>query len=108
MFLRGTMKEDGVDITIRNNPDHFLAPNDWDMVTGVKFNKVPKQEYKTWYLNLLKERWEERKEEFVELAKTAVSKDIKLKCFCAKSSPICHAGIATDFMNILVKKLQAL
>ena len=107
MFVRGAIKEDGIDITIKNNPHHILAPNDWDMVMKVRFNKISAQEYRTWYLNLIRERWQNRRDEFMELAKEAMHKEVKLKCFCSLKSKICHAGIAVEFMNVLVKKLQA-
>jgi len=106
MFKKGPIKGDGIDITIKNNPDHFLAPNDWDMVLKARFGKISTSEYKQWYLNLLRSRWETRKEEFKELALQGANKDVKLKCYCSSNSPYCHAKIAAEFMNALVKKLS--
>jgi len=106
MFLKGTIKDTGIDITIKNNPDHILAPNDWNMVYKVKFNKISVIEYRYWYLNLIKDRWEHRKSEFIELARTGLDKDVKLKCFCANTSDRCHAHFASEFMNILVNKIN--
>lgn len=100
------MKEHGLDITLKNNPDHILAPDDWDIILNAKFNKMPYKEFKTWYLNLLKSRWQTRREEFLELAKKGMREDIKLKCFCPGSNRACHAYIAADFMNALVSKLN--
>lgn len=107
MFLRGPIKGDGIDITLKNNPDHFLSPDNWDMVLKARFGKIPVDEYKQWYLNLLRSRWETRKEEFKELALQGIQKNINLKCYCSSNSPYCHAKIAAEFMNALVKKLQA-
>jgi len=106
MFSKGTMKDDGIDITIKNNPDHVLSPNDWDMVMKARFGKISDEEYKTWYLNLIRERWDTRKKEFLEMAKEGVEKDIKLKCFCSTHNKGCHAYIAADFMNALVRKIS--
>jgi len=106
MFTKGPIKGDGIDITLRNNSDHFLAPNDWDMVMGVKFGKISVEEYKTWYMNLIRSRWETRKEEFIALAKEGIDKDIKLKCFCLKKFKGCHAHLASKFMNAIVDKLN--
>jgi hypothetical protein len=108
MFSKGGIKEDGLDITIKNNPDHFLSPNDWDMVSKARCGKISVNEYKTWYLNLIRARWVTRQEEFKELAKEGLTRDIKLLCFCPKTSPFCHAKMAADFMNALAKKMQAL
>jgi hypothetical protein len=106
MFLRGSIKEDGVDITIKNNPNHFLAPNDWDMVLKARCGKISGEEYKKWYLNLIKDRWTTRQDEFKALAQEGLTKDIKLLCFCSKYSSYCHAKIAADFMNALAKKMK--
>ena len=106
MFSKGTMKDPGLDITIKNNPGHVLSPNDWDMVLKAKFHKVSYDDYRTWYLGVIKERWATRQEEFMELAREGLTSDIKLKCFCTNSTKICHAHIAVTFMNALVAKLQ--
>lgn len=105
MFSKGVMKNKGIDITIKNNPGHVLAPDNWDKVLGVKFGKIPRQEYKTYYLNLIRERWTTRKQEFVDLAKIGAKEDIKLKCFCPMKDKFCHCYLAADFMNMLIKKL---
>ena len=107
MFSKGVIKEDGIDITIKNNPGHFLSPSDWDMVVKARCSKISAADYKVWYLNLIKERWATRQDEFKELAKEGLNKDIKLLCYCPRTSPYCHAKIASDFMNALAKKMQA-
>lgn len=106
MFLKGIMKDKGIDITIKNNPDHFLSPDDWEMVMSARFGKISQEEYKTYYLNLLSERWKTRKQEFLDLAKKGLKEDIVLKCFCPHTEKICHAFIAADFMNAIVKQMQ--
>lgn len=106
MFIKGTMKEEGIDITLKNNPEHFLAPDDWQMVLDAKFNKIPFEKYKTYYQNLIRERWDKRKEEFLELAREGATKDVCLKCFCSNNTEHCHAVLAASFMNALVEKVK--
>jgi hypothetical protein len=77
------------------------------MVAKARCGKISAAEYKRWYLNLLKDRWATRQEEFKKLAQEGLIKDIKLLCFCPKTSSYCHAKIAADFMNALAKKMQA-
>jgi len=107
MFSKGTIKEKGIDITFKNNPDHVFAPNDWSKILDIKFSKIGVEEYKNWYTNLIRERWETRKNEIIALAKEGVDKDIKLKCFCPKNTPYCHADIAAKFLNNLISKLKS-
>jgi hypothetical protein len=106
MFSKGTMRDKGIDITIKNNPGHVLSPDDWDMVMGVKLKKITPDEYKAWYINLLTSRWKLRKNEFINLAKLGINQDIILKCFCHKNESYCHAFIAAKFMNNLANKLK--
>lgn len=105
MFSKGVMRDKGIDITLKNNPNHVLAPDNWDMVLGVKFGKVSNEEYYNYYTNLIRSRWVTRKQEFIDLAKQGMQSDIKLKCFCPKNTPYCHADIAAKFLNNLAKKL---
>lgn len=107
MFERSGMKSDGIDITLKNNPDHVLAPDDWDKVLDAKFGKISPEEYKNWYSNLMRERWKSRRKEIIDLARQGMNKDIKLKCFCLKNAKICHADLAASFLNNLIKKLQS-
>lgn len=108
MFSKGTMRDEGIDITLKNNPSHFLSPDDWDMVMKARFGKISREEYKTWYLNLIRDRWESRRQEFLDLAKEGLHKDIKLKCFCSVHNNRCHAFIAASFMNAISNKIKNL
>ena len=94
-----------IDITIKNNPNHFLSPDDWDMVMGVKFGKISEESYKKYYIELLKKRWMFRKDEFIELAKQGKDREVVLKCYCKKTFMTCHAYIAANFMNNLMGKI---
>lgn len=106
MFIKGTVKDkDGIDITLRNSPEHFLAPDDEGMEIRARLDIISSEEYKRYYLGLLKSRWEARKTEFIELAKQGLSETIPLKCYCGKRSSTCHSVIAAEFMNNLVEKL---
>lgn len=105
MFSKGVMKDHGIDITIKNNPKHVLAPDNWEKVLNVKFKKISSLEYKEYYLNLIKERWLTRKEEFLELAKKGAKEDIKLKCYCPLKDKFCHCYLASAFMNGLIEKM---
>jgi hypothetical protein len=106
MFYKGVMKDKGIDITIKNNRGHVLAPDNWEKVLDVKFGKISAEEYKEYYLGLIKKRWSIRKEEFIELAKQGSQKDIALKCFCPLKDKFCHCYLAAKFMNRLIKKLN--
>lgn len=106
MFSKGVLKDRGIDITIKNNPNHVLAPDNWERVLDVKFGKITPQEYKDYYLNLIKERWVTRKKEFIELAKKGAKEDIKLKCFCPMKIKYCHCYLAAAFMNKLIEKMR--
>lgn len=105
MFSKGTMKQDGIDITIRNSPGHVLAPDDWNMVTAVRFGRISSKEYSAWYKGLLMRRWEERRQEILDLAKEGMFKDIRLKCYCPQSATYCHAHTAAKFLNGIIEKL---
>jgi hypothetical protein len=104
MFKKGTMKQEGIDITIRNNPDHVLAPDDWSKVMAVRFGKMSEKEYGDWYKGMLKKRWETRKDEIMALAKEGMFKDIRLKCYCPQSAAYCHAHTAARFLNGIIDK----
>lgn len=108
MFKKGIMKTQGdinINVTIKGNPNHFLSPDDWDMVLGVKFGKISTEEYKHYYKELLKKRWETRKQEFIDLAKQGKDKTIILRCYCPMKDKFCHAYVAADFMNKLMEKV---
>jgi len=107
MFRKGTMKDKGLDITIKNNPSHVLAPDDWKKVMAVRLGRMRPQEYVDYYRGILKQRWDERKQEFLDLAKEGSEKEIVLKCYCPDSARYCHAHAAVKFMNGLVGKLKA-
>lgn len=106
MFFKGVMKDHGIDITIKNNPSHVLSPDSWDMVLKVKFKKISYEEYKAYYLNLLKVRWGTRKKEIVALAEEGAKEDIKLRCYCPMKDKFCHCYIAAAFLNKLIEKLK--
>jgi hypothetical protein len=105
MFIKGTMKDSGIDVTLKNNPDHILAPDDIVVVRDFKFDKIEPEEFKQYYLTLLKNRWDTRKSEFIELVKKGKSKDIKLKCTCSQCVEDCHANLAAKFLNKLITKV---
>ena len=109
MFQKGTMRDSGahsIDITIKNNPDHVLAPDDWDMVMKVKFEKITPEEYKKWYASLLKKRWNTRRKEFTDLLKEGKENTVILKCFCSKNVEHCHAYFASNFLNSILEKIK--
>jgi len=107
MFRKGTMKQQGLDITIKGNPGHVLAPDDWGKVMAVRLGRMDGEEYTEYYKGLLKRRWETRRGEFIELAKEGMEKEVVLKCYCPDSAAYCHAHAAARFMNGLVGKLRA-
>ena len=99
------MKDTGIDITLRNNSSHILAPDNPEIVRDFKFEKIDSDSFKAYYLTLLKDRWDTRRGEFLELAKRGKSKDIRLKCTCSKCMADCHANLAAKFLNKLITKL---
>jgi len=105
MFEKGTMKDSGIDVTLKNNPKHVLAPDDINILLDFKFNKIGSERFKEYYHALLKNRWETRKEEFLDLARRGKTEDIKLKCPCSNDYVDCHANLAARFLNKLVSKL---
>lgn len=105
MFKKGTMKQEGIDITIRNNPNHVLAPDDWSKVMAVRFGRMSPKDYTEYYKELLKRRWNERRQEIIDIAKEGMFKDIRLKCYCPMSVGYCHAHTAARFLNGIVDKL---
>ena len=106
MFSKGSMRDQGIDITWKNNPDHVLAPDDQEMVRKVKLRKISPDEFKSWYKKLLQKRWETRKEEILEMVKLGKDKDIKLKCFCSSRETHCHAVTASEVLNGLISRLK--
>lgn len=106
MFFKGTMKDIGIDITIKNNPDHVLAPDSWDMVRKVKLGQIDPKEYIVWYNNLFKERWETRNKEIRDLIELGKKKDIKLKCYCSNKTNYCHANLAAKNLNKLIEYFE--
>lgn len=105
MFSRGVIKRDkGIDITLKNNPDHVLSPDNLQKLIDFRFEKIRPSEFKKYYFDLLKERWNTRRSELIELAKQGKNKEIKLLCHCGKKEPHCHALLAAEFMNLIIKK----
>lgn len=99
------MKDEGIDVTLRNNPEHVLAPDNSDIIRDFKFDKIEPEEFKVYYHKLLKDRWVSRKDEFMSLVKLGKSKEVKLKCTCSKCVEECHANIAANFLNKLIATL---
>lgn len=106
MFMRAPMKASGIDVTLRNNPDHVLAPDDKDILIDYRFGKMHPEKFKEYYLELLRNRWEIRRQEFVDLVKEGSVRDINLKCTCAIKDDYCHATLAAKFLNKLIKKVS--
>ncbi len=108
MFLKGSVikDKDGIDITLKNNPEHVLAPDDESMEIRARIDLVSPDDYRKHYLSLLRNRWETRKPEFIDLAKQGISDPVHLNCYCARTSKTCHSVIASEFMNSLVERLR--
>ena len=108
MFKRGLHKRDkGTDITYRNNPDHVLSPDNYDIVLKARFKKIDPKVFKKYYIELISSRWKNRKEEFKDLLKLGLNGDVTLICYCGKKEKDCHAQYAVDFMNNLIKKIKS-
>lgn len=88
-----------VDITVKNNKNHILAPT-WDIVMGLKEGRISWKDYEIAYLKLLKDRLETRSREFFEILNMAKTEDIYLVCFC-KDERFCHRRLALEFLKRL-------
>lgn len=86
-----------LDITVKNNPGHVLAPT-WDLVMDFKKGKISWDMYKNRYLQLLRERWKTRKNEFIRIFKESQGKTIVLLCFCSDETK-CHRSIAKEVLE---------
>lgn len=93
-----------LDITVKNNPGHVLAPT-WDMVNNFKSGKISWEIYKEKYIQLLRERWRSRKNEFIEIIEKGKTKTIVLLCFCSDETK-CHRSIAKEILEKIHKSLK--
>lgn len=105
MFSKGTMRDVGIDVTIKNNPEHVLAPSDLGMIRKMKLRKITAEEFKAWYVALFKERWASRNGEMRELIRLGRKEDVLLKCPCPAKHKHCHAHVAALYLNKLIEKL---
>lgn len=94
-------KVDGrtIDITVKNNPHHILAPT-WDLVMGLKNKRITWEQYEHSYVLLLKERFHKKPEDFYTLIEQAQDKDVYLVCFCSDER-FCHRRLAKAFLESL-------
>jgi len=100
MFKTGRIGIDkGIDITVKGNPNHVLAPT-WDMVMAFKKGKITWEQYRERYLQLLSERYKTRRKEFIDLIEQARKEDVVLLCYC-KDERFCHRTLAKEFLESL-------
>ena len=99
-------KKNVIDISVKNNPEHVLAPT-WDIVKDFKNNKISWKKYKKKYIKLLDKRYITRKDEFIELIKLGKKKVIYLACFC-KDPKICHRTLAKAYLIEKKEQLNTL
>jgi uncharacterized protein YeaO (DUF488 family) len=92
----GYQAQDGevvVDITVKNNPNHVLAPT-WGLVRDLQRGVISWDVYKKAYMDLLRKRWKNgRQEEFVRLAQESIGIVMVLVCFCQDETR-CHRSLA--------------
>lgn len=104
----------------KNYPQRWCIPPDNDRevyhdVTqyGNSILSVPKslreaglyhEKFKEAYFKLLKERYKERKDEFIKLIHIAFTKKLVLMCYCKEDSEECHADYAIEFLHSLVEE----
>ena len=100
------MKKEGIDISLKGGTEHVLTPDDSDKVLDARFGKISPEEFKVWYVGLLKSRWATRQQEFIELAKLGMTEEVLLRCPCTGRSPYCYGNTAASFMNALVEQLR--
>ncbi len=90
-----------IDITVKNNKNHVLAPT-WDLVMGLKNQKISWIQYEEGYMRLLNERLKTRRPEFVQLIEKSKKQDIVLICFCTDER-YCHRRLAKEFLDRLAE-----
>jgi len=90
-----------LDITVKNNRNHVLAPT-WDLVMSMKNQKISWTQYEEGYMRLLNERLKTRRPEFVQLIEKSNKQDIVLVCFCTDER-YCHRRLAKEFLDRLAE-----
>ncbi len=90
-----------LDITAKDNPEHFLSPT-WEMIWDFKNGKISWKKYKEKYVELLENRFDTRKEEFIELAKTALERPVVFRCYCPNER-YCHRSLAKKAIERIQK-----
>jgi hypothetical protein len=106
MFLLGSIKDQGVDITFQRNPGHVLSPDSLDIMLRYRFKKISTEDFRKYYLALLQERRRSREREIVDLAISGITRDIRLVSFEDKRDQSSYAMIACDLLNSLVTKMK--
>lgn len=99
MIKLGRIGEFGLDITVKGNKSHVLAPT-WCIVNNYKDGRIGWDEYEKAYIKLLNLRYKTRKKEFDDLIKIAKQGELVLLCFC-KNEEFCHRRLAKEYLEKL-------
>lgn len=102
--IREKVEGISLDITVKNNPTHFLSPT-WSLVRGFKMGQLNWETYKKQYINLVLHRWYDTPSPFIELINLSHNRDIYLKCFCTDEN-LCHRKLAQKILILLDEKLS--
>lgn len=93
-----------VDISVKNNPKHVLAPT-WDMVLGFQRGTITWDQYVEKYMDLLRSRWANgRAEDIRELARESKYRTLVLLCFCADETR-CHRSLAKAALELVLARM---
>ena len=88
-----------IDITVKNNPNHVLAPT-WTMVCGFKDRTITWDQYVEKYIDLLDHRKQTREKEFRDIIDQSKKEDVFLLCYCPVSTQ-CHRFLAMDYLRAM-------
>lgn len=86
-----------VDITVKNNPTHILAPT-WAMVMGLKASLITWEEYVQQYVELVMTRVANGSRLLFELAEKSDNENVVLVCFC-EDKKRCHRSLAENLLK---------
>ncbi|MGG4386522.1 DUF488 family protein [Priestia megaterium] len=87
--------EDRLDTTVKTS-DGLFAPT-WDIVMGIKNKKITEEEYRKKYLNLLRQSYISKKDQWKKLLN---KKSVTFVCFCKKGD-FCHRLILAEVFQRL-------
>jgi len=94
---------DYIDITVKNNPNHILAPT-WELVMNLKKNIITWSNYRNEYIKILESRFKNNSSNFYLILNRSKKFDICLLCYCINEKR-CHRIIAKEFLESIENRI---